>query len=165
MERITNKMLQQQGCCQKQRILMQKLNLMQQQQSLQKILYQQILTLLRQKKLQEASSKDATPSPDPAASAADHEVIVDMEILPGSKSSDVNAAEIFEKLKKTLQDPQSLLRTGPVGGMLANGQVSYGKPPSSKESDQQKAHEAHALGCMPNMALLSALILLSYGYM
>merc|ERR1719161_923523 len=56
-------------------------------------------------KLQE---KEAAPSPDPAATSPDHEVIVDMEILPGSKSSDTNAQEIFAKLKKTLQDPQSL---------------------------------------------------------
>jgi hypothetical protein len=112
-----------------------------------------------------AKEKEATPSPDPAAASPDHEVIVDMEILPGSKSSDTNAQEIFAKLKKTLQDPQSLLRTGPVGGILANGDLSYGKPPSNKDSIQQKAHEGHSTGCTPNMAMLLVLTFLLYGFM
>jgi len=111
------------------------------------------------------AAKEATPSPDPAESSPDHEVIVDMEILPGSKGSDTTAQDIFEKLKNTLQDPQSLLRTGPVGGILANGDLSYGKPPTKNDSVQQKAHESHSMGCMPSVVLLVVLTSLLCGFM
>lgn len=112
-----------------------------------------------------APTSKATGGEDPALASPDHEVIVDMEILPGSKSSEDPAPEIFEKIKKTLEDPQSLLRTGPVGGMLANGELAYGRKPTGKDSEQQKAHEGHALGMPPNMLLLLFVAFQSYSLM
>merc|ERR1719265_1053303 len=100
---------------------------------------------------------------DPMAEAEDHEVIIDMEILPGERSSSTSAAEIYEKLEKTLQDPQSLLRTGPLGGILAKGELSLGKKPTPKDANDQKAHKAHAMDIVPNSILLLLLTSLRYG--
>lgn len=88
-----------------------------------------------------------------------------MEILPGETSSATPGSGIFDKIKKTLQDPQSLLRTGPVGGMLASGELSLGRKPTAKDAKDQKAHEGHegnAKGMVPNVTLLLLLTSLWY---
>jgi len=87
-----------------------------------------------------------------------------MEILPG-ETAGFSGEEVYEKIKQALEDPKSALMTGAVGGMLKKAELTLGKSPNSKDSDQQKAKEGHALGVVPNMMLLSLLASLSYGYM
>jgi len=111
------------------------------------------------------SKKEGAVTPDPAKASPDHEVIVDMEILPGSKSSAMPASEIFEKVKGTLEDPQSSLRAGPLGGMLASGELSLGRKPTPKDANDQKAHEGHAMGSTPNIVFLLFVISQWYSLM
>lgn len=108
------------------------------------------------------STKEGAVVPDPAKASADHEVIIDMEILPGPKTAAMPASEIFEKIKGTLENPQSSLRAGPLGGILASGELSLGRKPTAKDSNDQKAHEGHAISSMPNIAILMCVTSLWY---
>lgn len=108
-----------------------------------------------------APNADSSPStPDPALASPDHEVLIDMEILPAVNSSVLPVSEIYAKIKNSLKDSQSLLRTGPLGKMLTDSQLTIGKKPSIQDANAQKHSKSKAMGVLPSITILLILTFL-----
>lgn len=71
--------------------------------------------------------------------AQDNEVIVDLEMLPGSKASDPTPMSLFETLKGLLTTSNSALASGPLAEQLKGSALSLGAKPTGKDAHDQMA--------------------------
>lgn len=91
---------------------------------------------------------------------ADHEVIVDLEMLPGSKASDPTPKTLFDTLKGLLHTTGSPLTSGPLAGQLEGCELSLGAKPTGRDADQQTAKDAAAHWVPSSLFMLALAVMM-----